>query len=182
MPSVFRFDELTLMREQVNHDYEHLWLNFRHVAIGNKRLLDFDFRISCANLRPKVFGQFPKLEFPETSGRAAITEWFDESYDDFGPKLELRFALPESMDMQVWERLSASDREFLEALVQQMPAFLSELETSGLKLKRSWDDWQQLVREVGRILKVGSDNLLLKAVTPTKPTRSSSRAKRGTAI
>jgi len=178
MPSVFRFDELTLMREQVNHDYEHLWLNFRHVAIGNKRLLDFDFRISCANLRPKVFGQYPKLEFPETSGRAAITEWFDESYDDFGPKLELRFALPESMDMQVWELLSASDREFLETLVQQMPAFLSELETSGLKLKRGWDDWQQLVREVGRILKVGSDNLLLKAVTPVKPKRTSSRAKR----
>lgn len=179
MPSVFRFDELTLMREQVNHDYEHLWLNFRHVAIGNKRLFDFDFRISCANLRPKVFGKYPKLEFPETSGRAAIAEWFDESYDDFGPKLELRFALPESMDMQVWERLSASDREFLEALVQQMPAFLSELETSGLKLKRGWDDWQHLVREVGRILKVGSDNLRLKAVTPAKLKRTPSRAKRG---
>ena len=179
MPSVFRFDELTLMREQVNHDYEHLWLNFRHVAIGNKRLFDFDFRISCANLRPKAFGQYPKLEFPETSGRAAIAEWFDESYDDFGPKLELRFALPESMDMQVWERLSASDREFLEALVQQMPAFLSELETSGVKLKRGWDDWQHLVREVGRILKVGSDNLLLKDDTPVKSKRASSRAKRG---
>ena len=178
MPSVFRFDELTLMREQVNHDYEHLWLNFRHVAIGTKRLLDFDFRISCANLRPNVFGQYPKLEFPETSGRAAITEWFDESYDDFGAKLELRFALPESLDMQVWERLSASDREFLEALVKQIPAFLSELEASGVKPKRGWEDWQQLVREVGRILKVGSDNLLLKAVTPVKPKRTSSRAKR----
>jgi hypothetical protein len=178
MPSVFRFDELTLMREQVNHDYEHLWLNFRHVAIGNKRLLDFDFRISCANLRPKVFGQYPKLEFPETSGRAAFAEWFDESYDDFGPKLELRFALPESMDMQVWERLSSSDREFLEALVRQMPVFLSELEASGVKLKRGWDDWQELVCEVGRILKVGSNNLLLKAVTPVKPKRTSSRGKR----
>ena len=178
MPSVFRFDELKLMREQVNHDYEHLWLNFRHVAIGTKRLLDFDFRISCANLRPKVFGQYPKLEFPETSGRAAIAEWFDESYDDFGAKLELRFALPESLDMQVWERLSASDREFLEALVKQIPAFLSELEASGVNPKRGWEDWQQLVREVGRILKVGSDNLLLKAVTPVKPKRTSSRAKR----
>jgi hypothetical protein len=182
MPSVFRFDELTLMREQVNHDYEHLWLNFRHVAIGNKRLLDFDFRISCANLRPKVFGQYPKLEFPETSGRAAIAEWFDESYDDFGPKLELRFALPESMDMQVWERLSSSDREFLEALVQQMPAFLSELEASGVKLKRGWEDWQQLVREVGRILKLGSDNILSKAVASVKPKRTSSRTKRGTPL
>jgi len=182
MPSVFRFDELTLMREQVNHDYEHLWLNFRHVAIGTKRLLDFDFRISCANLRPKVFGQYPKLEFPETSGRAAFAEWFDESYDDFGPKLELRFALPESMDMQVWERLSASDREFLEALVQQIPAFLSELEASGVKLKRGWEDWQQLVREVGRILKLGSDNILSKAVASVKPKRTSSRTKRGTPL
>ncbi len=178
MPSVFRFDELTLMREQVDHDYEHLWLNFQNVSIGNKCLLNFDFRISCADLRAKVFAQYPRLEFPEISGRAAIAEWFDESYDHFGPKLELRFALPESMDMQVWERLSASDREFLEALVRQMPAFLSELETSGVKLKRGWDDWQQLVREVGRILKVGSDNLLLKAVTPVKPKRTSSRAKR----
>jgi hypothetical protein len=171
MPSVFRFDELSLMREQVNHDYEHLWLNFKHVAIGHKRLLDFDFRISCANLRPKVFGQYPKLEFPEASGRAAIAEWFDESYDDFGPKLELRFALPESMDMQVWDRLSVSDREFLETLVQQLPAFLSELEASGVKLKRSWQDWQQLVGEVHRILKVGTEILQIKALKPAKPKR-----------
>lgn len=178
MPSVFRFDELSLMREQVNHDYEHLWLNFKHVAIGHKRLLDFDFRISCANLRPKVFGQYPKLEFPEASGRAAITEWFDESYDDFGPKLELRFALPESMDMQVWDRLSVSDREFLKALVQQLPAFLSELEASGVKLKRSWQDWQQLVGEVHRILKVGTEILQLNALKPAKPKRSSPPAKR----
>jgi hypothetical protein len=81
--------------------------------------------------------------------------------------------------MQVWERLSASDRELLEALVQQMPTFLSELEKSGVKLKRGWDDWQNLVREVGRILKMGSDNLLVKAVAPVKPKRISSRTKRG---
>jgi len=179
MPAVFRFDELTLMREQVNHDYEHLWLNFRHVSIGNKRLFDFDFRISCANLRPNVFGRHPKLEFPETSGRAAFTEWFDESYDDFGPKLELRFALPAAMDMEVWGRLSVSDRAFLEELVQKLPVFLSELEASGVKLKRGWEDWQQLVREVGRIFKTGSESILLQDATPVTPKRTASRAKKG---
>jgi hypothetical protein len=179
MPAVFRFDELTLMREQVNHDYEHLWLNFRHVAIGDRRLFDFDFRISCANLRPNVFGKHPKLEFPETSGRVAFTEWFDESYDDFGPKLELRFALPEAMDMDVWGRLSVSDREFLEDLVRQMPAFLSELEMSGVKLKRSWEDWRQLVREVARILKGGSESPLIQVATPLTPKRTASRDKKG---
>lgn len=180
LPTAFRFDELTLTREQVNHDYEHLWLNFRHVAIGDKRLFDFDFRISCANLRPGVFGKHPKLEFPETSGRAAFSEWFDESYDDFGPKLELRFALPEAMDMEVWGRLSVSDREFLDELVQQMPVFLTELETSGVTLKRSWKDWQQLVHEVGRILKGCSSALLPQAVEPVTPRLTSSRRKRGT--
>ena len=84
----------------MNHDYEHLWLHFRHVAIGNKRLLDFDFRISCANLRPRVFGQYPKLEFPETSGRAAFAEWFDESYDDFGPNISKASAV----EMEKMER------------------------------------------------------------------------------
>jgi hypothetical protein len=128
-----------------------------------------------------VFGQYPKLEFPEASGRAAIAEWFDESYDDFGPKLELRFALPESMDMQVWDRLSVSDREFLEALVQQLPAFLSELEASGIKLKRSWQDWQQLVGEVHRTLKVGTESLELKALKPAKPKRLSPPVKRAAA-
>lgn len=180
LPTAFRFDELTLTREQVNHDYEHLWLNFRHVAIGDKRLFDFDFRISCANLRPGVFGKHPKLEFPETSGRAAFSDWFEESYDDFGSKLELRFALPDAMDMEVWGRLSVSDRDFLDELVQQMPVFLTELETSGVILKRSWKDWQQLVHEVGRILKSCSSGLLPQMAVPVTTSLSSSRRKRGT--
>ncbi len=179
LPTAFRFDELTLTREQVNHDYEHLWLNFRHVAIGDKRLFDFDFRISCANLRPGVFGKHPKLEFPETSGRAAFSEWFDESYDDYGPKLELRFALPDAMDMEVWGRLSVSDREFLDELVRQMPVFLTELETSGVRLKRSWKDWQQLAHDVGRILSSSPSGLLPQAAAPITPRLASSRPKRG---
>jgi hypothetical protein len=150
--AVFRFDKLTLKREQVNPDYEHLWFNFQHVAIGEKRLLDFDFRVSCANVRPNAFGLYPKLEFPETSGRAAIDEWFDESYDDFGAKLELRFSLPRSMDMAVWGRLGLSDQLFVQQLVVQLPILLSELERSGIKLKRGWSDWCEMVKSIAAIL------------------------------
>lgn len=154
LPAVFRFDEIKLKREQVNPDYEHLWLDFRHVAIGNKRLLDFDFRVSCANVRPKTFGEYPKLEFPETSGRSAITGWFDEAYDDFGAKFELRFSLPQSMDLQVWEQLPEPDRLFLSSLINQIPALMSELESSGIEVKRGWADWQQLAKDVRRILAI----------------------------
>ena len=154
LPPVFRFDELKLKREQVNPDYEHLWLDFRHVAIGTKRQLDFDFRLSCANVRPTTFGEYPKLEFPEATGRAAIAGWFDEAYDDFGAKLELRFSFPQSMDLQVWEQLPEPDRMFLSSLINQIPALLSELETSGVKVKRGWGDWQQMAKEVRRILAI----------------------------
>lgn len=154
LPPVFRFDELTLKREQVNPDYEHLWLDFRHVAIGTKRLLDFDFRISCANVRPTTFGEYPKLEFPEATGRAAIVGWFEEAYDDFGAKLELRFSFPQSMDLHVWEQLPELDRMFLSSLINQIPELLSELETSGIQVKRGWADWQQMAQEVRRILAI----------------------------
>jgi hypothetical protein len=151
VPAVFRFDTLTLKREQVNPDYEHLWFNFQHVSIGEKRLLDFDFRVSCANVRPNSFGGYPKLEFPEASGRAAISGWFDEAYDDFGAKLELRFALPGSMDMAVWDRLSLSDQAFVRQLISQLPALLSALEGSGVKVKRGWSAWHELAKNMGNI-------------------------------
>jgi hypothetical protein len=179
MPAVFRFDELTLKREQVNPDYEHLWLDFKHVAIGEKRLLDFDFRVSCANVRPKTFGEYPKLEFPEASGRAAISEWFDEAYDDFGPKLELRFSLPQSMDIQVWEQLSTSDRQFLTVLINQMPSLLNELENSGVQVKRGWEDWQRMTQEMRRILAICTAPSIPGAPAPKKTKRPVPQTKRG---
>ncbi|MDO9024554.1 hypothetical protein [Zwartia sp.] len=180
IPTVFRFDTISLKRAQVNPDYEHLWLDFKNVLIGGKRMLDFDFRVSCANVRPKAFGQYPKLEFPETSGRAALSGWFDESYDDFGAKLELRFALPESMDLQVWEKLPAADRHFLSVLIHQIPTLLSELETAGASVKRGWTDWQQMAQTTSKILALRSTKQVAEPpVAPEKPKRAAPRAKRG---
>lgn len=151
LPSMFRFDSIGIKREQTNPDYEHLWLTFRHVSLGDRRLLDFDFRLSCANIRPGSFGQQPKLEFPEASGRAALQGWFDESYDDYGSKLELRFSLPSSMDREVWRQLPEPDQAFIGALVSQLPLMLQELQQSGQHLQRPWADWLQLAQDLRRI-------------------------------
>ena len=56
------------------------------------------------------------------------------------------------MDTHVWSQLSSADRKFLEALIHQLPRMLSELETSGVILKRSWEDWYRLVREINHIV------------------------------
>ena len=91
-PPSLRFDRVSLKREQVNTDYEHLWLRFENLSFGDKAYPEFDFRLSCANVRTNGFGNHPKLEFPEGSSKAPFESWFIDSYDDFGAKLELRLA------------------------------------------------------------------------------------------
>jgi hypothetical protein len=98
------------------------------------------------------FGKHPKLEFPEGAGQAPLPSWFADSYDDCGAKLELRLALPEAMDMEVWQKLGTADHKFLTALVMRLPAILLALQSAGTQAKRSWDDWQTMVLELQRIL------------------------------
>ena len=151
-PPTLRFDAVSLKREQVNPDYEHLWLRLQNLAFGGKRWAEFEFRLSCANVRPQKFGNHPKLEFPEHIGQAPFTAWFDESFDDFGAKLELRFALPDAMDTTVWARLSNPDQAFLQALIERLPAILATLAAAGTKLRRPWADWTAMAGEVQRVL------------------------------
>ena len=150
-PAVLRYDNLSLKREQVNPDYEHLWLRFENLAFNGKRWPEFEFRLSCAEVRPNQFGSFPKLEFPEESSQSPFEGWFIEAYDNFGAKLELRFALPDSMDLAVWQRVSENDRAFLAGLIKSLPAILVDLKSAGVQLKRPWEDWVKMVQEIQRV-------------------------------
>jgi hypothetical protein len=158
-PPILRYDHVSLEREQVNPDYEHLWLRLRNVAFGSERWPDFEFRISCAHVRPDYFGSNPKLEFPEAGSKELFGSWFVEAYDDFGPKLELRFAQPASLDITVWSRLSTHDRSFVHALLQRLPSILRTLQAVNTQLKRSWDDWHKLVNDMMLIVQQHSTSI-----------------------
>jgi hypothetical protein len=166
-PPTLRFDTASLKREQVNPDYEHLWLRLSNLAFAGKRWPEFEFRLSCANVRPKKFGTHPKLEFPEHIGQAPFSAWFDESFDDFGAKLELRFALPDAMDTAVWQKLSEADHAFLQALIARLPAILATLEAAGTQLRRPWADWTAMAVEVQRVLALRIAALNAVAAPPT---------------
>jgi len=150
-PSVPRFDEMALKNQQVNPDYEHLWLEFKNFSFGGKRVPNFEFRISCANVRPGVFGRFPKLEFPFGGSSIFFESWFEESDDDFGPKLELRFAEPDSMDLGVWEKLSVADKKLVRSLIKYLPAWIARLEVNNHRLNRPLSDWICLAESVSLI-------------------------------
>jgi hypothetical protein len=168
LSDVLRYDKVKLKREQVNPDYEHLWFSFENMTAAGKLIGDFEYRISCTNVRPKKFGDHPKLEFPEETCKTAMQNWFEESYDDYGAKLELRFALPDSMDMEVWGKLSLHDQLFIRDLIRQLPYVLDDLRLSGNKPKRGWEDWKVLVSDTQRVLNMRAEPSGLLPVTLKK--------------
>jgi hypothetical protein len=150
-PAALRYDGIRLKREQVNPDYEHLWLALENLTLDERHWPALEFRISCANVRPGVFGTHPKLEFPEQGAATVLEGWFAESADDFGVKYELRFALPEAMDVAVYRKLTAADRRLMHALIDRLEPLLDALASEGVSLQRSMDDWRELVRTIHRI-------------------------------
>ncbi|MGZ3183722.1 MAG: hypothetical protein ACXU8N_14890 [Telluria sp.] len=152
LANLARFDQVELRSEQVNPDYEHLWFTLHNFAFGQQRLDRFDFRLACANVTPKRFGTHPKLEFPALTGSALFENWFAESLDDFGEKLELRFALPDGMDLEVWKKLSSHDHAALLGLAAALPAILDRLPRT--QLRRPVSAWRDLAVNILRTLLV----------------------------
>jgi hypothetical protein len=150
--STFRYDQVRLKRATVNDDYEHLWLEFDHVSYGQLRLRHFECRIACAELVSKRFGSFPKLEFPRLDSQQSLTSWYAESRDDFGDKLELRFAPPALFDAEVWGKLKHEDQGLILSLLERLPTILRELELDQAGLHRPWPQWNSVVEHMSRCL------------------------------
>lgn len=146
-----KYDQVQLQHEQVNPDYEHIWIKLKNASFGSQLAGEWSFRLSCAGVRPGDFGNQPKLELPEQQEQL-LQHWFAESESDHGRKLELRFALPNAMDGSVWKKLHVQDQQFIRGLVAQLPALLDELKAQGRRLSRSWDDWHKLAADMQRIL------------------------------
>ncbi|MGM0855820.1 MAG: hypothetical protein ACQEW0_01895 [Pseudomonadota bacterium] len=144
------FEGIQLRNEQVNPDYEHLCISLQSPSFGDRLADQWHFRISCAGVKPGEFGQQPKLEIPEQSDQL-LTNWFSESENEHGRKLELRFALPNAMDTGVWKQIQADDQQLIKALCQQLPDIVADLKKQNTYISRDWADWEALAVNMKRI-------------------------------
>jgi hypothetical protein len=167
--STFRYDQVRLKRATVNDDYEHLWLEFENVSYNSVRLSQFECRIACSELMSKRFGSFPKLEFPSTDSSQTLSSWYVESHDDFGDKLELRFAPPELFDIEVWGKLSHDDQGFIFGLLDRLPTILRELDLDSVGLHRPWPQWNSVIEHMSKCLAPAMTSHLLKDAPPVEP-------------
>jgi hypothetical protein len=150
-----RWDNVRLRNEQVNTDYEHLWLRLENASFQQRQWPRFEFRLAAANVRKGKFSGHVKYEFPEAADGAppVFEQWFEESEDEHGPKFELRFDTRKgAMDVGAWENLSADDHLQMLGLLTNVSRMLEHLEADGRALRRPKADWETLNRAAAKVL------------------------------
>jgi hypothetical protein len=148
LPPAWRYDRVTLVNEQVTPGYEHLWFRFENASFADRSWQSFELRLAAANVRKGQLSLHPRLEFPAPNPGLPkqFENWFEESEDEHGVKLELRFDLRQNlMDMDVWAALSVDDQRQMIALLLGLPSAINALEQQGVRLRRNPQEWQNSI-------------------------------------
>ena len=151
IPSKVRYDIVELVKTLVHPGYEHLAFRLRNLSYGDRIYPEFQFRLGCANITENNFGNDPKLEFPLVDGKPQLESWYAESIDEFGEKLELRFAEPNDMDLKVWEKLKKMDQKIIAGLISFLNELVESSKGSLENLSRPVDSWTKLAISLSRI-------------------------------
>lgn len=149
-PKLIRYDDICLVDTIELENYQAIEISFKNPQVGEKLVGDFTYRIATAYEFNEPIDQHPRLEFPEES-RNALQNWYQETHDDRGSRLELRFAKSGALDTQVWNRLSSDDQILIAALLGsadiQLSRLISESDEKSVP-KESWRTVCQTMRKV----------------------------------
>lgn len=150
-PVALRFDAIDVVRSTHGERYHCLELRLENPSLGNKLFPPLTYRISTVDDPEAEFGQHPRLEFPE-SARNVFANWYAESTDSRGKRLELRFSAPNVMDTTVWGNLSEDDKILMAALVGSAPSQMQEASLVAQGKSERWGDWRRLAAQIKTIM------------------------------
>ncbi|MBD8684814.1 hypothetical protein [Pseudomonas sp. CFBP 13719] len=125
-PKVLRYDSIALTKILHTEEYQSLEILVTNIQFDARKIPTLNYRLSSVNSSSERFGQHPRLEFHEDT-KDFFDNWFVESEDDRGARLELRFSMPDLMDIGVWRRLSQNDQLLIAATISKLPEKISEL-------------------------------------------------------
>jgi hypothetical protein len=154
LPPILRYDNVTLKRELVNVDYQHLWLEIHNLSYRTYFWKKFEIRLGASMFDEKGFSRHPKFEIPLIDGEEKpFNSWYPESVDGDGPTLELRFSLDRSIfDISVWAKLSDDDKRLMMNLVYSMPRFLESLNDKSDMLHQPLTTWVEFATSAAEVM------------------------------
>ncbi|APV41535.1 hypothetical protein PFAS1_20025 [Pseudomonas frederiksbergensis] len=149
-PLMLRYDSSECSGLRTRESYSSLEFKMTNLSIGQTTWSAIDYRLSTVDEVDGEFGVNPRLEFlPST--RQAIQGWFAESDDiDRGARLELRFALPDLLDIHVWSKLTELDHLLISGIVSNLPRQLTSLKNISTT---DMTKWNSLAANIRMILK-----------------------------
>ena len=140
-PNWLSFDKVSLKEEYRTDGYEHLWLVFQNVLVGEFWKEHLELKIAATDVSEsggESFCEDISLEFREAAdGTPPLLTWPPETEDEYGPKYVVSISnLNELTD------LASTDKTLIFHLANNLPSILDKLEERGAAMSRSKVDWK----------------------------------------
>lgn len=142
-PMVPRYDDVKLIDTYAHENYKSLHIELTNISLGQLHLRKVEYRLSSSDSSLEQFGTHPRLEFP-SSMDGVVEGWFKESDDGQGPRLELRFSMPNAMDLKVWRALSDNDKILIAGIIASLPTQLSAIARTNMTVRSDWQEWAKV--------------------------------------
>lgn len=140
LPNWLSFDSVQLREEFATDGYEHLWLVFNNVLVGNVWRNTLEFKLSANAVGMAQNGEFSdaiNIEFREfNDGSAPLMTWPPETVDEYGPKLTIAVN-----NLTPLNDSTAHDTQLITHLVNNFTSILEKLEADENDMSRSKRAW-----------------------------------------
>ena len=140
LPNWLSFDSVQLREEFVTDGYEHLWLVFNGVLIGNVWRNTLELKLTANEVGMATNGEFSNkinIEFRELEdGSSPLMTWPPESADEYGPKFNIAIN-----NLTQLAELTKHDKQLITHLVNNFSSILEKLEVNESEVSRSKFVW-----------------------------------------
>lgn len=140
LPNWLSFDSVQLREEFVTDGYEHLWLVFNGVLIGNVWRNTLELKLTANEVGLAKNGEFSdaiSIEFRELEdGSAPLMTWPPESTDEYGAKFNIAIN-----NLTLLNDIAKHDKQLITHLVNNFSSILEKLEVNESDMSRSKSTW-----------------------------------------
>ena len=151
-PQLFRYDQVSLVSASKGYNYSYIEIELNNVSIGTRIWANISFRLATADTNGDAFGTHPRLEFGNEKS-SVLEYWRYAKKTAAASPLELRFAIPDAMDIDVWGALPVNDKFLITGIIGTLIQQLEILQTLPTSTNPDWGAWKNLSLVICEIFK-----------------------------